>query len=79
MKRIPFFGIKQMQFIGGPLWVLLTLVILLVVSGCGSVTLYSRVDENIHIELKPEDYEFITRVEGKAVEDKARRNFLPYN
>ena len=79
MKRIPFFGIKQMQFIGGPLWVLLTLVILLVVSGCGSVTPYSRVDENIHIELKPEDYEFITRVEGKAVEDKARRNFLPYN
>ncbi len=43
----------------------MTLGLLLAASGCGSVATHSRVTERIHIELKPEDYEFIKNVEGK--------------
>jgi hypothetical protein len=43
---------------------LLVLTLFMFVLGCGSVTPHSRVTETIHIELNPEDYEFITRVEG---------------
>ena len=58
--------VRQVQFMRLASWVLLMLGLLLSALGCGSVTARSRVTETIHIELKPEDYEFIKTVEGKS-------------
>ena len=65
MKRtFLFFGGQRcsLHYAPGVLWIL---ALLLIASGCGSVTAHTRVTEDIHIELKPEDYRFVKNVEGK--------------
>ena len=44
---------------------LLLLILLPFTGGCGGVKSHRRVTETLHIELKPGDYEFARRVEGK--------------
>ena len=65
MRKKHYLTVRQMLPKVRAFLVLLVLTLLMFGSGCGSATSHSRVTETIHIELKAEDFEYITRVEGK--------------